>query len=88
MRMQNTIMRTPAARMRSFFSSGAREALVRPSTRIRIVYMKTMAKDADVAVDTLEGYENQKKELDACVESIKYLREELGLGVCTPKKKA
>ena len=44
MRMQNTIMRTPAARMRSFFSSGAREALVRPSTRIRIVYMKTMAK--------------------------------------------
>ena len=30
----------------------------------------------------------QKKELDACVASIKYLREELGLGVCTPKKKA
>ncbi len=30
----------------------------------------------------------QKKELEACVNSIKYLREVLGLGVCTPKKKA
>ncbi|MBQ4149989.1 MAG: hypothetical protein II594_09680, partial [Clostridium sp.] len=29
----------------------------------------------------------QKKEMEACVNSIKYLREVLGLGVCEPKKK-
>ena len=43
MRMQNTIMRTPAARMRSFFSSGARAVLVSPSTRIRRVNMRSTA---------------------------------------------
>ena len=51
MRMQKMIMRTPAARMRSFFSSGAREVLVSPSTRIRRVTMRTIAKGARKRAD-------------------------------------
>ena len=44
MMRQKTAMTMPEATIRIFLSPGSRGALVRPSTRIRIVYMKTMAK--------------------------------------------